>query len=308
LTVRAGYTWAKNLDNVSEIFSTFGGGNSLAWAQNPLDTKKGEYSFSGLDYPHTGTIVFTEQLPFYRDQRGAAGHLFGGWALSANYILQSGQRYTPVQGGSAFFTTCSGTPSTCKGTSGGDYYDLGFISAFVGVDTARPFLGNIAAPFNTVGMFAADACNFFALTGAEPVCNPAIANTLISVNALNKGIGITTGTVPVAVTKNDVHFIVNSGIAQSLFGTPFGNVPRNVGQDAISNVANFSVFKRIKLTEKTSFEIHATVLNALNHFNFGSVDPIVEDAGSRSSFNGFADPTLTGAPGRRLLIGGKITF
>ncbi len=308
LTIRSGYTWSKNLDNVSEIFSTFGGGNTSTWAQNPLNTTKGEYSFSGLDYPHTWTILFTEQVPFYKDQHGLAGHVFGGWAFSANYILESGQRYTPVQGGSAIFTTCSGTPSTCKGASNGDYYDAGFFNAFVGVDIARPFNGNLAAPFNTVGMFAGDACTFFALTGAEPVCNPAIANTLISVNALNLGQGIKAGSTPVTVTKDQVRFIVNSGISESLFGTPFGNVPRNIGTDAITNVANFSVYKRIKLTEKTSIELHTTLLNALNHFNFGSVDPFVEDAGSRSSFNGFADPTLTGAAGRRLLIGGKITF
>ena len=34
LTIRTGYTFSKNLDNVSEIFSTFGGANSIAFAQN----------------------------------------------------------------------------------------------------------------------------------------------------------------------------------------------------------------------------------------------------------------------------------
>ena len=46
-------------------------------------------------------------------------------------------------------------------------------------------------------MFALDACLAFALTGSEPVCtmgfNPATANTLISVNALNQGQGIAAG-------------------------------------------------------------------------------------------------------------------
>jgi carboxypeptidase family protein len=312
LTVRSSYTFSKNLDNVSEIFSTFGAGNSVAFAQNPLNQTKGEYGFSGLDYPNTWNILFTEQLPFFKEQHGLAGHLLGGWALSANYLLQSGQRYTPVQAGSAFLLPCGGTPSTCTGTSQGNYYDSAFIGAFVGVDTARPFLGNSSAPFDTVGMFAQDACFFFALTGTESVCtlglNPATANTLISLNALNQGQGINPGTNPVVVTKNDVHFIVNSGQSQSIFGTPFGNTPRNIGQDAITNVGNFSVFKNIRLGEHSAFEFRATMLNAFNHFNFTSVDPFVEDAGSQSNFTGFANPALTGAAGRRILFGGKLTF
>src|SRR5262249_12036726 len=181
LTVRTAYTWSKNLDNVSEIFSTFGGGNSLAFAQNPLNTTKGEYSFSGLDYPHTWVLLATEQLPFFKEQRGLVGHILGGWTLSANYILESGQRYTPVQAFSAFATTCLGTPTTCTGTSGGNYYDLGFIGGFVGVDTARPFLGNLNAPATAVGILAADGCNIFGV-------GCALAPTqLISANAAQGG-------------------------------------------------------------------------------------------------------------------------
>jgi hypothetical protein len=313
LTMRSSYTFSKNLDNVSEIFSTFGGGNTVAFAQNPLNTGKGEYSYSGLDYPHTWSLLFTEQLPFFKEQRGVKGHLLGGWALSADYLLQSGQRYTPVQAGSAFLLSCTGNPSTCTNSAFGDYYDANWVSAFNGVDVARPFIGNAAAPFNTVGMFAQDACFFFALTGAEPICtmglNPSTANTLVSLNALNQGKGIdpTLGG-PVVVTKDQVHFIVNSGQSQSLFGTPFGNVARNIGRDAISNIANFSVYKRIKLTERAAFEFHATFLNVFNHFNFSSVDPFVEDAGSASSFNGFGNPTLTAGPGRKITFGGKLTF
>ena len=152
LTARTGYTWSKNLDNVSEIFSTFGGGNTTFAAQNPLNTGKGEYSFSGLDVPHKWYIIFSEQLPWFKEQHGVIGHLLGGWGLSGSYILSSGQRYTPVQAFSAFATTCLGDTlpgrlsGTCNTGSGGNYYDLGFIGGFVGIDTARPFLGNLNAP------------------------------------------------------------------------------------------------------------------------------------------------------------------
>jgi hypothetical protein len=298
LTMRTSYTWAKTLDNASEIFSTGAAGNSNAFAQNPLNLKKGEYSFSGLDYPGTFTLLFSEQLPFFKDQKGWFGHALGGWGLSANYILQSGQRYTPIQAFSAF------------ATAAGNYYDLGFIGGFVGIDTARPFLGNLNAPPTSVGMFAGDACAIFSLTGSDPLCsgNP---NQLISLTAVGKSGCETNAAIPcpfIAVTKNDVRVIANSGQAQTLFGTPFGNTPRNVAQDAITNIANFGVFKKIKLSERAAFEFHATMINAFNHPNFQSVDPFTEDAGLTQQGTGFGDPTLTNSVRRRIFFGGKITF
>jgi hypothetical protein len=298
LTMRTSYTWSKTLDNVSEIFSTGAAGNSNAFAQNPLDPKKGEYSFSGLDYPGTWTLLFTEQLPFFKDQKGLVGHALGGWGLSANYILQSGQRYTPIQVFSAF------------ATAAGDFYDLGFIGGFVGIDTARPFLGNLNAPATSVGMFAGDACAIFSLTGTDALCsgNP---NQLVSLTAVGKSGCETNAAIGcpfVAVTKNDVRVIVNSGQAQTLFGTPYGNTPRNVAQDAITNIVNMGVIKKIKLSEKASFEFRATMLNAFNHSAFASVDPFLEDAGLSQQGTGFGDPTLSNTPQRRIIFRGKITF
>ena len=84
--------------------------------------------------------------------------------------------------------------------------------------------------------------------------------------------------------------------------------------DAISNIGNLSIFKNIKLSEHVNFEFHTTFLNVLNHSNFASVDPVVEDAGLTGAFTGFGDPTQTpsvtnGAPPtRRILFGGKLTF
>ena len=81
------------------------------------------------------------------------GKALGGWSFSGNYILASGQRYTPLQAFSAF-STASGNP-----------YDIGFLGAFVGFDTARPFLGSMTAPDQAVGIFAGDACALFDANG-----------------------------------------------------------------------------------------------------------------------------------------------
>jgi len=308
LTIRSGYTFSKTLDNVSEIFSTFGGGNTVTNVQNYANpTGPGEYSFSGLDYPHTFSLLFSEQLPFYKDQHGWMGHLLGGWGISANYLLQSGQRYTPSQ-------LFAGTIFAQLGLAP-NYYDVGYNANFnSGIDNVRPFVGNLSAPATSVGIFCGDAANLF---GAD--CGALPATQLISMTALGQSCLALTNPTPCTISQvnnTDVRFIVNSLTAQSVFGTPFGNTPRNPVQDAITNLTNASLFKRFKISERTGFEFHATMLNVLNHANFGSVDPFVEDAGEFGQFSGFGDVRTTNdVPGvinigasRKIVIGGKITF
>jgi len=307
LTLRTGYTYSKTSDNVSEIFSTGVAGNTNAFPQNPTQPQNGEYSFSGLDYPNTWSLLIAEQVPFFKEQHGVMGHLLGGWVFSANYFLQSGQRYTPSQ-----------VSEIAVATAAGNYYDSAFINAFVGFDTARPFIGNLGAPQTSIGIFGGDACALFGSgTGTEPICNPALATTLLSENAINiNGVGA----APVPVTSKQVRFIVNGGSAQQVFGTPFGNMPRNIVSDAISNIVNLSVSKRFRISERTSFEFRTAFVNLLNHPDYASIDPFVEDASGtpRAPFFGFGDPTVTNnVPGtinfpvsasRRIVFGGVVRF
>ena len=296
LTVRSSYTYSKTLDNVSEIFSTFGGGNTVFFAQNPANqiNGPGEYSFSGLDFPHQWSILFTENLPFFKEQHGIAGKIMGGWSIAANYLVASGQRYSPVQFGDALFT------------ANGDYYDFGYVANFAGIDTAHPFLGNLGAPAKSVGIYTGDACDFFGVCidpSGQPVStlngNRQILETMDSVN---------NAATPVATTSDQVRFIINAGTSQAIFGTPFGNSPRNPVQDARTNIGNVSIYKNVKINERINFQFHTTWLNAFNHPNFSSVDPFVEDSGLHGSFNGFGDPTQTPSTTRNIFFGGKITF
>jgi hypothetical protein len=303
LTTRIGYTFSKTSDNVSEIFSTFAGGNTIAFPQNPTQPVLGEYSFSGLDYPNTfyATAVWSPQ--YFKQQHGW-GTFLGGWSLSGNYLFQTGQRYTPAQ-----------ASELAVATAAGNFYDSAFIGAFVGADIARPFVGNLSAPQTSVGIFGGDACALFGVTGTEPICSPAIASQLISVNAINKG---GPNAAPVFVNSNQVRFIMNGGTAQSIFGTPFGNMPRNIVQDARSNIFNAAVFKNFKITERTAFEFRFSVVNVFNHPNFQSIDPFVEDAGNFGPLNGFGNPQVSNtSPGfidfpssasRRLVFGGVFRF
>jgi Carboxypeptidase regulatory-like domain len=327
LFMRASYTWSKNLDNSSEIFSTGTAGNTLTVAQNPFNTTSGEYSISGLNVPNAFTVELTEYVPFFREQHGLLGHLLGGWGLAGSYILASGQPYTPLQIGEALATTPFG-----------NVYDSAFVAAFAGVDSARPFFGSLSAPANTVGIFASDLCRSFlgGAPSADPTfehrpgaCNTLLtpANALLSFNAMNVnpatgGTGqlIGPGTqvsatnpgpgsiAPQTVNTNQVRYIINGGMSQSMFGTPFGNVSRNAISDAIQNIANVEVFKNFKLGERAGFEIHLSAINAFNHFNFASVDPELEDASRIGSSTGFANPAVSTANGRQVFIGGRLTF
>lgn len=301
LSIRSGFTWSKTLDNVSEIFQTQNAGNTNAISQNVFNFTNQEYGISGLNYPHRFTVQFDEQLPFFKEQHGVAGHIFGGWAFNGTYILASGQPYTPItfQMASAFAAT--------------NYYDTTFWGSFFSNEPSRPFLGNPNAPATSVGVFCADAfllaATFF---GGSSAC-PLAPTQLVSVNALGASCLNVNNTVPVAcnfvpVTANDVRFIINAREAQTVFGTPFGNVGRNTQQDAISNIGNFSVYKRVKLNERTTFEFHMTMTNVFNHYNFLDIDPFLEDAGQNANFTGFGDPAVTRATGRRIWFGGKITF
>lgn len=274
LGVRAAYTYSRTLDNVSEIFSTGSGGTTLAFAQNPWNTGRGEYSFSGLDIPHQFSIAATEQLPFFSSQHGLFGHVLGGWAVSANYIWASGQRYTPLQ-----------TFGEAVLTDPHNNYDRTWLLNNVGVDLARPFVGNLSAPASTVGIFAGDACGFFGSSCSLP------ANQLVTFSQ-----DVQSGVDGTPIQQNSVRYIINASTAQSIFGTPFGS-RRNLSQDAITNIANLALFKNIKMSEHASLEFNATLQNVFNHPNFQSIDPNIEDAGLSPSQQapsvGFADPRVT---------------
>jgi hypothetical protein len=97
LTVGVSYTYSKQIDNSSEIFSTGFGGNTLSFAQDPFNTGKSERGLGAYDFRHNFSTNFIYDIPYGRDQKGALGKLLGGYSLSGTFRAFSGQRYTPVQ-------------------------------------------------------------------------------------------------------------------------------------------------------------------------------------------------------------------
>jgi hypothetical protein len=89
------YTWSSAIDTTSEIFNPSTG--EVAVAQDSFDLRS-DRARSTYDRPHrfTGNTVY--ELPFFREQKGAIGHLLGGWQVNAFFTLQSGAPFTPLNG------------------------------------------------------------------------------------------------------------------------------------------------------------------------------------------------------------------
>ncbi|HEY4764499.1 MAG TPA: carboxypeptidase regulatory-like domain-containing protein [Candidatus Sulfotelmatobacter sp.] len=289
LTMKTNYTWSKTTDNASEIFGTFEGGGTYAFAQDPLNFKGAEHGLSALDFPQTWTVSFNEAIPVFTRQHGILGHMFGGWSVAATYILQSGQTVTPEQ----IFLSSSTSPYNTLDNS----FNAAFNSGF---ETARPFVGNPSAPGTAIGIYAVDACN----TYGNPLSCAAAPNSLVDFTQLNASNGATT----TAVQASQVRFIANTNEAQILNGTPYGNAARNILRDAKTNVANFEVAKTVDWGERARIIWHMSMVNALNHPNYTTTDPFLEDAGLVQEGTGFDNPTVQNGGNRVIRFGMKVTF
>jgi len=272
LSMNASYTFSHTIDNASEIFAF--ADISSANAQNPFCINSCERANSNLNRPHAASLSFIYDVPFQKAQRGFVGHLLGGWQLNGVYVVTSGNPFTPNES-----------------TNGA--YGLG--TAYL-TSGDRPFVANPNAPANSVGISAIDA---FLKYGAPQVANN--STVFYNLNTAN----LTGNWVPVSL--NDVRFVVNSLGSAKIFGTPFGNMPRNYVRGPAIDQVNSSLFKNIKIGERgTVLQLQATAINLLNHPNPGYgtnangylPNATVENAGlSSGGFNDFTQITY----GRRVI-------
>jgi outer membrane receptor protein involved in Fe transport len=255
LSFGAAYTFSKTLDNVSEIFAD---AEASVLAQNPFNINAAEKSLSQLNRPHALALNFIYDVPWRKDQKGVVGHLLGGWQLNGTQILTSGRPYTPAQFENSSF--------------------LGAAFSYL-PDTAgeplRPFIGNPNADPTRVAISQIDAALMFGI--------PASSLTgFWSYNELN-----TTGNL-VAVTPNDVRFILNGPGAAKLFGSPFGNMPRNYLRGPAINVLNAGIFKNTNVGERLKVQFRAELFNVLNHPSPGYGDGSLAGASVPDIFIGDA--------------------
>ncbi|MBZ5527255.1 MAG: carboxypeptidase regulatory-like domain-containing protein [Acidobacteriia bacterium] len=155
------FTWSKTMDNASEIFSTFSGGNTIAGAQDPYDLSRGEKALSGLDFPKVASIYLVYDLPFFKNRQDLRGRLLGGFQFNTTWRYSSGQLWTP----SAF----AGGSSSCQNS-----FDNAFFS---GGSTCRLFNGNPTAALDTVGQCmnaALSDCGLVDFYTGSPVTQSAV--------------------------------------------------------------------------------------------------------------------------------------
>ena len=296
VTANLGYTWAHSMSNADEVFSTLGGGGTIAAAQNPFDINRAERGNSGLDYRHVATVALIYETPWYKNQQGFMGHLLGGWQFNIVHRYTSGQPWTPGQ--------LAGENSICQNAFNGTF------------DSCRPFTNNTSAPLDTVGYFcngtAGDCRN--AANAAQPF------GTFISFYDPCLGapaVPACGGVTP--IPADSTHYILDNNAAALIFGTPYSNTARNSQRGETINNTNFSVFKSTRISERFKLRFEAHAWNVLNRQWRGVPDPFVEDfpanlGGSfaNTNFNpsgGFsANVVQSGIGRRRLNFGIKLIF
>ena len=311
LTATGSYTYSKTIDNASEVFSTLGGGNTLAYAQNPFNTGAAERANSGIDFPHVVGIAVVYDLPFYKAQRGLLGHVLGGWQVNTTYRYTSGQPYTTIQ------RYVSGIPgptpnsppivdsSLCDPTGlfGGNY------------DACRPILSSPGVPYNATT--TATGGNYVGMYCGAGEC-PSAGGMYPSGTLVSFTDPCLSGGAATCTPISSAHWIQNDSNAATVLGTPFGGVGRNTLRGQNISTANLAFFKDIKVSEKLTAQFQAQAFDVMNTQFRGVPDPIVNDI-TRGSFqntdfnsNGgltFAGNINTDGIGRRrLLFGMKLIF
>jgi hypothetical protein len=303
LTLNANYTWSKTIDNASEIFNSLGGGQTIAYSQDPFDITNGERGLSAFHQKHSFNANFIYELPWYKEQRGWEGKLLGGYQLSGFILMGSGRPYTPQN---AFGS-----------------YDPTFDSAFSGaLGPVRPFYGNPNAPVGTIAFSALSAQAILGDGRPDPALNqfviyntlsPGSQGTVVSqAEALQQSRLIYNDFATFTAFNGAIDF--NDTATAHIFGTPYGNVGRNTFDGLPFYQVNMAVFKTTNLTERTKLEFRVEAANLLNHRNFGVPTAFTEFAfvtfGTSSSgiVGPFQNPGANAGSNRSVRLGLRLIF
>jgi hypothetical protein len=296
VTATVAYTWSHNIDNTSEIYSTAASGNTIAIAQNPLNTDVGERANSALDFPNVASMSFTYKLPDFHLGNALFSRLTDGWQANTIWIYDDGQLYTDFQ------NISNGSPQINPDDvrTSQSYSDIPFLENFVAADVARPILSNPKAPIGTLGIYTDTT-----ITPATPT-TPAVFSAPVLVD-------FKTGT---PISPSAVRFIANNQLAANLLNNPYPGSGRNILRGDSFNNVDFSVFKNTKISERVTFRLEVDAYNVLNRAYFPSPGNLLSDyAATPSYFNNNFESQATGAslvtPGtglRNLLFVGKILF
>ncbi len=155
LTGTLQYTYSRTIDNTSEILPTGSGGNTLEFAQNPLNTDLAERGVSGISYPNVVAFGFVYETPKFVQGNGFLAKVANGYSLNLVYGYNSGQPFTPFQG--------------LQGNGpGGTYCDDNFNTFVLGVTSCRPIQTNPKAPNSPLSYISNNIASADALNNPFP--------------------------------------------------------------------------------------------------------------------------------------------
>ncbi len=288
VTATAGYTFSRGIDNSSEIFGTFGGGNTSAYAQNPLDIDHAERAVSGISYPNVASVSLVYEVPKFGSATGLVSKLINGWQTNTVWIYNSGQPYTDFD----IFQNGSPQANGNDPRTFNSYSDQVFAIVNNGqIDTERPILSNAAAPVGSIGIYTT-------------------TTNSLGINSAPELVDYVTGA---PVTRSQVHWIANNQYAALIAGTPYPGSGRNLLRGDSFNNVDFSVYKNTKFGERVTLRFEADAFNVLNRSYYGAPDAFLADAPA-GSFNNFLFNSAsgglvgTGTGVRNITFGAKILF
>ena len=273
------FTWSRLMDTGSDLFtgSTTSGGYSQPFYFLSNNYPKLEYGPGAFDHQKNFKILFTYELPFFKDQHGFLGHALGGWQLSGFYQGYSGH---PIEVYSS------------RGRFRGNARD------------ANGFLENIGGDYNLDGV-ANDHPDFVGSNASAAYSNASPADGIFKDNNLI-GCGFPGAQSTNIQACNDNYGV---GTPNSLFTNPagtgvhFGTLGRNLFRGPWFNGLDGSLLKNFKITETVKMQFRFEALNLANHPNFDGIVTNLNDG----SF-GKAQILIGNAPSRRLQMGVRITF
>lgn len=91
------WTWAKLLDNSSEIFQ-YNNTSPVASYPAALGGQPLERGISLYDRTHRLSLTYLYELPFFQSQQGFAGRVLGGWQIAGVTTFESGVPYSASNG------------------------------------------------------------------------------------------------------------------------------------------------------------------------------------------------------------------
>jgi hypothetical protein len=284
------YTYSRTIDNTSDVFGTFGGGNTVTFAENPFNTNTAERGVSGNSIPHVASASFVYDAPTPKGHGRLVETLLGGYQLNGVWTFDTGQPVTPYFADYGQLLGGSG-PFAFPGLS--NYCDGNFASSFNAfISTCRPVLSNRDTPIAATGIYLnSDSGAFYGI--------PAGYYTLPSFFDYLFG----SPTAPTATSRDAVHWLWNNTDIADLMGTPFPGVGRNTLRANRWNNLDASIFKNTKIRERYDVQLQFSAYNVLNHRLLGTNDPELDDTTT------FWDPNYNyGHKSRQVQIGARILF